>query len=350
MSSTVGYVVDDVFLGHQPLGPHPERPDRLRAVRDGLAAAGLATRGHAITTRRATDVELGLVHTASYLADVAKIVPGRSGYLDEDTYYSPGTWEAALAAAGAAIDLTRASISGQAPRGFGVVRPPGHHAEPDRAMGFCLFNNVAIAAVAARQAGCARVAVLDWDVHHGNGTQHAFYDDPSIMYLSTHQYPFYPGTGASEETGAGAGKGTTVNVPLPAGSGDAEYSAAFDEVVIPALRGFRPEIILVSAGFDAFAGDPLAQMEVTPSGYRGLAARVRRVADEVCAGRLVMILEGGYDLMGLSQCTGAAFEILAGDPPSAPAPAPAAVKIMADARANIDATKRALAGAWGIAP
>jgi acetoin utilization deacetylase AcuC-like enzyme len=214
-------------------------------------------------------------------------------------------------------------------------------------MGFCLFNNVAIAAAAARAAGCARVAVVDWDVHHGNGTQHAFWRDPSVLYVSTHQYPFYPGTGASTEIGDGAGRGATLNVPLPAGSGDAEYLAAFEELIAPALRAHRPDLILVSAGFDAFAGDPLAGMNVSPAGYRRMAEIVTAVADEVAGGRIVMVLEGGYDLDGLSSCAGAAFDVIAGERIVSAAVAPRAVAPAA--RAAIEATRHALAGPLGFA-
>lgn len=343
----VGVVMDELFLGHQPpasapaLGSHPERPERLRAVADALAAAGLATRATRLSTRAAREEELGLVHTAGAIADLARIVPGQTGWLDDDTYYSPGSWAAALAAAGAAVDLTLASVAGRLPRGLAVVRPPGHHATPSRPMGFCLFNNVAIAAAAARAAGCARVAVVDWDVHHGNGTQDAFYDDPSVLYVSTHQYPFYPGSGASTEIGTGAGVGTTVNVPLPAGSGDAEYAAAFDDVVAPALLAFRPDLILVSAGYDPFAEDPLAEMTVSTDGFRRMAEVVRRTADAICAGRMVCVLEGGYDLAGLAAGTLATFNVLAAA--AAPPPFTSEQPVLPSARLAIEATQRALA-------
>jgi acetoin utilization deacetylase AcuC-like enzyme len=342
----VAYAIDEVFQGHRSPPGHPERPERLDAVREGLARAGFVERGAAVPVRRAKEEEIGLVHTAGYFADVARAVPGHSGYLDEDTYFSPGSWEAALAAAGAAVDLTRASLDGRFARGFGVVRPPGHHAEPDRAMGFCILNNVAIAAADARARGAARVAVVDWDVHHGNGTQAAFWRDPSVMYISTHQWPLYPGTGASGEIGAGEGRGTTINLPLPAGSGDAEYAAAFDDVIAPALRGYRPDLILISAGFDAFAADPIAGMRVSAAGYRRMAATLRRLADELCEGRLVAVLEGGYDLGGLTACVAETFDVLAAERAPEIVPAPGAP--MREARAQIDATRRALAGFWGM--
>jgi acetoin utilization deacetylase AcuC-like enzyme len=212
-------------------------------------------------------------------------------------------------------------------------------------MGFCLLNNVAIAAAAARRAGLARVAIVDWDVHHGNGTQAAFLRDPSVLYVSTHQYPLYPGSGAASEIGEGEGKGATINLPLPPGAGDVDYAAAFDEVIAPALRAFWPELVLVSSGFDAWEHDPLAQMRVTVDGYRRMARVLRGVADEVAGGRLVCVLEGGYDLDGLAGCAGAVFEELAREQ----AIAPGAVKPpSAAARERIAQTRRALGGQWGI--
>jgi acetoin utilization deacetylase AcuC-like enzyme len=345
---TVGIVLDEVFLGHRARGEHPERPERLAAVARALSEHGLASRGSRLPTRAVTPDEIGRVHTAGYLADLEREVPGRTGHLDEDTFFSPGTWPAALAAAGGAVDLTLASIEGRLPRGLAVVRPPGHHATPDHAMGFCLLNNVGIAAAAARAAGVPRVAIVDWDVHHGNGTQDIFYSDPNVLFVSTHQWPLYPGTGASTEVGAGAGAGTTVNLPLPAGSGDAEYAAAFDEVIVPALRAFRPELILVSAGFDAFVDDPIAGMDVTVGGFAGMARSIRQVADELCQGRMVCVLEGGYDLAGTAAGALATFDCLS-QPDAGAAPA-AKPEIMREARLAIEATKRALTphhpGVW----
>jgi acetoin utilization deacetylase AcuC-like enzyme len=345
----VGFVIDDLFLGHEPPSDHPERPERLRAIGTALAEHGLASRGTRLPTRAATDEELGRVHEAATLAELERHLPGRRGWLDEDTYFSPGSWKAALAAAGAAVDLTLASVDDRLPRGIAIVRPPGHHATPSRPMGFCLLNNVAIAAAAARARGCARVAIVDWDVHHGNGTQDAFYADPTVLYASTHQYPFYPGSGASTEIGLGAGVGTTVNVPLPEGSGDAEYAAAFDEVIGPTLRAFRPDLILVSAGYDTFVDDPLAGMRVTAAGFVRMARSVRAVADEVCSGRMVCVLEGGYDLDGLAAGALATFDAL-GQERVEPVRAPSREPILRGARQNIEATQRALAsyfpGAW----
>jgi len=309
----VAYAVDDLFLAHTAATPHPECPERIRAIQAGLVRMGLDERATRVGVRRAREEELGLVHTPRHVSELSRLVPGRAGYLDADTFFSPGSWDAALYAAGTAVDLAVGALEGRFTRAFGIMRPPGHHAEPDRAMGFCLFNNVAIAAASARAAGAARVAIVDWDVHHGNGTQAAFYADPSVLFISTHQSPLYPGTGLASETGQDAGVGTTVNLPLPPGSGDAEYAAAFDGVIVPELLAYRPDLILISSGFDAFVGDPLAQMRVTAAGFRHMALAVRRVADRVCEGRVVALLEGGYDLKGIGACAGELFDVLARD-------------------------------------
>lgn len=349
----LGYVLDDLFALHQPPGPHPERPARIVAVRDALRDAGLERRGQRLATRPARDDELGLVHTGAYVGDMARALPGQSGWLDPDTYFGPRTWDAALAAAGGAIDLARAVLDGQVARGLALVRPPGHHAEPDQAMGFCLFNNAALAAAAARAAGAARVCVLDWDVHHGNGTQHAFEADPSVMYLSVHQFPFYPGTGAAEETGTGEGRGTTVNVGMPAGAGDADVLAAFDRVLIPALVGFAPDLVVVSAGFDAHRADPLAGLDMTEAGYRQVARRVVAAAEEVAGGRVVTVLEGGYDLGALSRSLVAVVEVMEGRPAAGEdvtgGGAPAGAEILPEAARAIERTRaahRAAGAAW----
>ncbi|HEU5055574.1 MAG TPA: histone deacetylase [Kofleriaceae bacterium] len=311
-----GYVLDDLFARHRPPGPHPECPERVLAARDALRGAGLETLGEQVQVRPAREEELGRVHTAGYLSELTRVLPGQAGWIDVDTYYGPETWDAALAAAGAAIDLAESVLHGRFRRGLALVRPPGHHAEVDRAMGFCLLNNAALAAAAARAAGAARVAVLDWDVHHGNGTQHAFYSDPTVMYLSAHQYPFYPGTGAPDETGAGTARGTTVNVGLPAGAGDGDLVHAFDRVFLPALDHFAPDIIIVSAGFDMHRADPLAGLEVTERGYRVVAERLCQLADRVCGGRVVVLLEGGYDLDALGRSLVEVTRVLAGAPKS----------------------------------
>jgi acetoin utilization deacetylase AcuC-like enzyme len=343
MTGKLGYILDEIFVQHRAPSGHPERPARVEAVRDALVAAGIAERGVRVAPRSATDDELVRVHRASYLDELAKQVPGRSGWLDPDTYYSPGTWDAARAAAGSVCELATEVLHGQLTHGIAVVRPPGHHATRDRAMGFCLLNNVAAAAAAARAAGAARIAIVDWDVHHGNGTQDIFWDDPSVLYLSVHQFPYYPGTGAPTELGGPAARGATVNVGLPSGAGDADYAAVFDHVFVPALDRFRPELVLISAGFDAFEHDPLAGMRVTHAGFAAMARRLHAVADRHAAGRIVAVLEGGYDLDGLAGGMTAVLANLA-EPAGAPpliAPLPAAGGV----RAAIDATLGAHAAA-----
>ncbi len=339
----LGYVLDDIFVEHIAPSGHPERPARAEAVRDALGAAGIAKRGIHIAPRAATDEELARVHTARYLDDLARVVPGKTGWLDADTYFSPGTWNTARAAAGSVAELATSVLSGALDEGIAVVRPPGHHATRDRAMGFCLLNNVAVAAAAARAAGAGKVAIVDWDVHHGNGTQDIFWDDPDVLYASVHQFPYYPGTGAATELGGARARGATVNVGLPAGSTDADYAAVFDHVLVPALVKFAPDLILVSAGFDAFEHDPLAGMRVTRAGFAQMAKRLRAAAAGLCAGRIVAVLEGGYDLEGLA---GGMTEVLAAFTAPAAMPVAAALpQLDTLARAAIDGTLAAHAAA-----
>jgi acetoin utilization deacetylase AcuC-like enzyme len=346
---SLGYVLDEIFVQHRAPSGHPERPARVEAIRDALVAADIASRGVLVPTRKATDAELAAVHTGSYLSDLARLVPGQSGWLDPDTYFSPGTWDAALAAAGSTCELATRVIAGEYAHALAVVRPPGHHATRGQGMGFCLLNNVAAAAAAARAAGAARVAVVDWDVHHGNGTQDIFWDDPNVLFMSVHQFPYYPGSGAPTEVGGDAARGATINVGLPAASGDAEYAAVFDHVFLPALAKFKPDLIFISAGFDAFQHDPLAGMRVTHAGFAAMAKRVRVIADQVAGGRLVSVLEGGYDLDGLAGGMTAVLETLAAPsvtrPPLAPLPAEGTL-----ARAAIDGTLAAQAAAGSPIP
>jgi acetoin utilization deacetylase AcuC-like enzyme len=286
------------------VGPrgHPERPERLAAV--GAAIAARSEPLVRLASRPADDAELLRVHEPAHLARLAEAATRAPLQLDADTYLAPRSVEVARLAAGGLVDLARAVVRREVDVGLAAVRPPGHHAEAGRAMGFCLLNNVAVA-VRALQAeeGLGRVLVFDWDVHHGNGTQHSFEEDPSVLYVSTHQFPYYPGTGDFDEAGVGKGLGTTVNVPMPAGCGDAEYVGAVQRIVAPAARWFRPEAILVSCGFDAHRDDPLAAMEVSQEGFLALASIVRRLADELCGGRLVFALEGGYAPSGLTEGT-----------------------------------------------
>lgn len=318
----LGYVLDDIFVQHRAPSGHPERPARAEAVRDALIAAGIAQRGTHVAIRPATDAELSRVHAASYLQELERTVAGNEGWLDPDTYFSRGTWSAARAAAGSAAELAIRVMSGELAQGLAVVRPPGHHATIAQAMGFCLLNNVAVAAAAARVAGAARVAIVDWDVHHGNGTQDIFWDDPDVLYLSVHQFPYYPGTGAPTELGGERARGATINVGLPAGSRDADYAAVFDHVFLPALARFAPDLLLISAGFDAFEHDPLAGMRVTHAGFAAMANRLRAAAERWSGGRVVAVLEGGYDLDGLAGGMTATLAALTGAAPPLPPLAP----------------------------
>jgi len=255
------------------------------------------------------------VHPETYVAaieDACRRAPVR---LDPDTAVSTGSWEAALLSAGAVVDASDAVAAGRLRSAFVCTRPPGHHAETGRAMGFCLFNNVAVAArFLQAERGLGRIFVVDWDVHHGNGTQQVFEADDSVFYFSTHQYPFYPGTGARNERGRGRGEGFTLNVPLPAGTGDAEYLRVFREVLRPAIESFAPDLILISAGFDAHRDDPLASMEVTEKGFSGMTRIVRDAAEEHCGGRVVSVLEGGYDLNALARSVEAHLRELGASP------------------------------------
>jgi len=302
-------VRDPVFREHASLRAHPECPERLEAIDRALAP--LEARVRRLAPREASPDELLRAHGREYL-DALRRVEGRRGQLDPDTYASPRSVEVARLAAGSLVEASLRVARGEAKRAFAALRPPGHHAERAAPMGFCLFNNVAIAAQALRaQAGVERIAIVDWDVHHGNGTQHLFEGDRDVLFVSSHQFPFYPGTGALDEQGSGAGLGATVNLPLAAGCGDAEYGQLFDELLVPMLLAFRPELILVSAGFDAHARDPLGGMCVSTAGFAGFAARLRAVADEVAGGRLVLALEGGYDLEALGESVAAVVEVLA---------------------------------------
>ncbi len=263
----------------------------------------------ALPARDATDAELLRVHDAGYIASLLGI-KGQSTMLDADTYVAPASVDAARRAAGGAIALVDALLgagAGEPRQGIALVRPPGHHATADQAMGFCLLNNVAVAAAAALAGGIGRVAIVDWDVHHGNGTQDIFWSDGRVLFVSLHEAPLYPGTGAVNERGAGPGLGRIVNLPLPAGGDDAAYRLAFTEVVLPTLRRFAPELVLVSAGFDAHVRDPLASMQVTEAGYAWMARALREVADESAGGRLGLLLEGGYDLAALEGSVRAAL-------------------------------------------
>jgi len=305
---------DPVFREHDSGPGHPERPERLDALRQGIREAGLESRLRLLSPRDATREELERVHTPTHVNAVA-FTKGRTHRFDADTQAGPRSYAAALKAAGAALDAVDRVLSGDLDRAFCLVRPPGHHAESRRVMGFCLFNNVAVAAAHALAKGLERVMIVDVDVHHGNGTQEIFEEDRRVLYLSSHAYPFYPGTGSLHEVGKGQGRGFTVNLPLPEGSGDAEYARVYREFALPIGKAFDPELVLVSAGFDAYAGDPLAGMALTRQGYAELAAVCVEIAGGAARGRIVVALEGGYHLGGLAECGAAVTGQLLGDPP-----------------------------------
>ena len=298
----IGFFFHPNFLSHDTGPGHPERAERLTAICDHLRAAGLwGTLAH-LDPVPATRELLMMVHPPAYLDTIERACRHGPTALDPDTVASPGSWPAALRAAGAVTQAVDRLAVGALDAAFCAVRPPGHHALADRAMGFCLFNNVAIGArYAQRRHNLTRVLIVDWDVHHGNGTQAIFYDDPSVLYCSTHQWPCYPGTGRRDETGQGPGAGFTMNAPLPAGAGDADVLRAFRDALLPKALAFKPNLVLISAGFDAHRDDPLAGLAVTEAGYAELTRLVRQVADACCRGRVVSVLEGGYNLIALGR-------------------------------------------------
>lgn len=297
-----GLVYDPRYLEHDMGLGHPESPNRLRAIMQQLEQSGTMAQLTRINPRMAEDEWITTVHTAAYLASLKQHAPasGRVS-LDPDTSMSPGSLTAAYLAAGGALAGIDAIMAKQVDHVFCAVRPPGHHAEANRAMGFCLLNNVAIAArYAQKKHGLSRVLIVDWDVHHGNGTQHSFEDDHSVLFFSTHQYPHYPGTGRDLERGRGVGEGYTINVPMEAGEGDDEYRAIFQKVLVPAAEQFKPDLVIISAGFDAHKDDPLASMGLTEAGYAELTGIVAGIARKHAHGRIFSSLEGGYNLTALA--------------------------------------------------
>jgi acetoin utilization deacetylase AcuC-like enzyme len=309
---------DPVFAAHDTGRGHPERPARLEAALRGVEDAHLDGDLVPLAVRPATEEELERVHTTKYLERLAEFVEAGGGALDADTVASPRSWDAARHAAGAGLAAVEALERGEGDAAFLAVRPPGHHALPAVSMGFCLLNNVAVVAAALADRG-ERVLVVDYDAHHGNGTQDIFYDDPRVMYVSFHEWPLYPGTGRLDETGTGAAAGTTVNFPLPAGATGDVYLRALDDVVGPAVDRFRPTWVLVSAGFDAHRADPLTGLGLSAGDYALLAQRMAELAP--APGRLITFLEGGYDLDALRASVAATLPALVG---AVPLPAEAA--------------------------
>ena len=314
---TTGYVYHPSFLEHDLRG-HPESKDRLTAILGVLETHGMLARLVPIQATAIGQARLERVHDPRYIEQVQRVAARGGGHLDMDTYVSLGSYEAARMAAGGLVEATRAVLNGDVANAFALVRPPGHHALRGRGMGFCLFNNVAIAArYALAERSLRRVMIVDFDVHHGNGTQDEFEAEPAVLYISSHQYPYYPGTGHWDETGLPAGSHHLVNIPLPGAVGDKGFGRILDEIVTPAARRFQPELILVSAGYDAHWDDPLASMRLTVAGYTQMARALKELAQEICAGRLVFALEGGYHLQALAYSVLNTFGVLLGDPETA---------------------------------
>lgn len=299
-----GLLLDRDFCEHDTGDHHPEAPGRILSIIEAITASGLDSKCAPIARRAVTDDEIRLVHSDSYLQKViVEIDGGSSGQLSTgDTQYGPHSLRVARDAAGGLLNAVDGVIAGTFSNAFCAVRPPGHHATADRGMGFCIFNNAAIAArYAQRKHGLERVAIIDWDVHHGNGTQDIFYEDGSVFYFSTHQSPWYPGTGAKDETGAGKGIGTTLNVPLPSGSGIEEIGAAFRGAFTKKMADFKPDLLIISAGFDSRLGDPLGQFTLSDEDFSALTIMLMGIADEHAGGRIVSVLEGGYNQAGLAK-------------------------------------------------
>jgi acetoin utilization deacetylase AcuC-like enzyme len=316
MARQTAVVVDRDYLKHDPGDGHPERPERIRVLID-LAEGIDRQKFQLLEPKAATRADIESRHGAEYVSLVESTSKTNRYALDGDTITSRDSFGVGLLAVGGFLGLLDSIAAGENRNGFALVRPPGHHALKNRAMGFCLFNTIAIGADhLKRKYGAKKILIMDWDVHHGNGTQEAFYDDPSVLFISTHQFPFYPGTGAVNEVGARAGEGFTLNIPLPAGCGDGEYLQVFNDIVRPAAEKFEPEWILVSAGFDPHRRDPLAGMEVTEEGFAAMARMLRQLADRYAAGRIAFLLEGGYDLAALSSSVAVVLETLQSGAPN----------------------------------
>ena len=311
---SVGLAYHPIYLEHDT-GLHCETASRLTTIMSHIKNVGTLDKLISIKPQAATVEQIARVHSSSYISDIESFVKCGGGYLDGDTVASPASYEAAIYAAGGVISAVDAVMSNKATYAFALVRPPGHHAVRSTAMGFCIFNNIAIAARdAIAKHKLERVLIVDFDVHHGNGTQDAFYSESSVLYFSTHQYPFYPESGGVDEIGSGDGEGYTVNVPMPGGCGDAEYMRAFEEVLVPVAKRYKPQLILISAGFDAHWADSISSMQVTTTGYARMAAILKVLADELCDRKLVFALEGGYNVEELAESVDATINVLLDSP------------------------------------
>lgn len=308
----IAIAYDAVCLGHDVDADHPERPERIGAALHGIEACGLGDKRLLIGPAADAEFWIDEVHPPEHRRNIQRLCASGGGFLEQSTPVSEGTYKAAVAAVGCSIAAVEAVMTGKARRAFCPVRPPGHHSSGVKAMGFCVFNNLAAAAIRARKKhGAKKVLIVDWDAHHGNGTQNIFNKDPSILFFDAHQHPLYPGTGKADDIGEGEAKGTKINVPLPAGSGDKDYLKVFEDRLIPVAIAFKPDLILISAGFDAARRDPLGGMELTDDGFASLTRLVVELADELCQGRVVSILEGGYNLEELTACVKAHVQELA---------------------------------------
>ena len=310
----VGFIYNPIYLKHDT-GQHSENAKRLTAIMTHLEKIELKSQLVPLLPCPISIQELSLVHEEQYIACIKDMAQKGGGWLDGDTVMSADSYDAALYAAGGAICATEAVMDGELACAFALVRPPGHHASPGQAMGFCLFNNIAIAARHAKNKyKLKRLLIIDFDVHAGNGTQTVFYDEPGVLYISVHQYPHYPGTGSMDEIGSGEGRGATINIPLPAGCGDAEYLQVFREIIVPAAGRFKPQLILVSAGYDSHWADELAMMRVTVNGFARMVMVIKELAGKLCCGRLIFSLEGGYNLEALASSVKVTFDVLLGRP------------------------------------
>ncbi|MFN8534110.1 MAG: histone deacetylase [Dehalococcoidia bacterium] len=310
--STVGFVDDPIFDNHHT-GQHPENAGRLAAIRGAILSSDVRQSLARLTFAPASDDDLALAHTPQHVARIRQIADRGGAWIDGDTVVTEASFDVAAHAAGAAIRTVDAVLTGEYSAALAIVRPPGHHATPNRAMGFCLFNNVAVAALVARERfNIERTLIVDFDVHHGNGTQDIFYHDPAVFYFSTHQWPLFPGTGRVEEIGEAEGRGTNANVPLPPHSGNDAHRFVFDRVLFPLARRYAPQLVIVSAGYDAYWADPLASQRLTIEGFAQLVQACRAISDEYCPGRLAFTLEGGYNPKGLGAGVVATLAELAG--------------------------------------
>ncbi|MBW6486387.1 MAG: histone deacetylase [Syntrophobacterales bacterium] len=350
MAKNTGIVKNAQYVRHGGVFSPPESPERLTAIYEMLENPDMSWKFSNIEARYALQNELERVHLPAYIEAVAATTGKTLTMLDPDTAATSETFATARLAAGGVIAAIDSVVSGETDNAFALVRPPGHHAQGKDAAGFCIFNNIAIGAMhAMARLGMKRVLIVDWDLHHGNGTQNAFYDDKQVLYFSTHQSPAYPGTGRPEEIGQGEGAGYTINVPLRPGAGDAAYIRVFQDILLPVAHKFRPELILVSAGFDPYEGDPLGEMRVTPAGFACLARLLLDLAEEVCGGRIVAALEGGYNVQGLVKCVRAVLLEFLGETRTTPeAVARLAGKANLDNEPAIEKVRKLQAAYWPI--